>query len=95
LPANGTTPPWLLELATVCAGQTLSADGRFVNEPNTADKIEKVRRQLAESPDNAPYVEWGRWILADPATRSIAPGFTITPSEAEKLAKEMAAVAAP
>lgn len=34
-------------------------------------------------------VEWGRWFLADRATRSIAAGFTITPAEAEKLAKEM------
>lgn len=40
-------------------------------------------------PDDSPYVEWGRWFLADRATRSVAPGFTITPAEAEKLAKEM------
>jgi WD40 repeat protein len=94
LPANGNTPPWLLELATICAGQTLSADGRFVKESDTAEKIDAVRRKLAALPDDAPYVEWGRWFLADPATRSIAPGFTITPAEAAKLAKEMAAAPA-
>ena len=38
--------------------------------------------------------EWGRWFLADRATCPIAPGFTITPAEAEKLAKEMAGTAA-
>ena len=37
------------------------------------------------------HVEWGRWFLADRATRSVAPGFTLTSVEAEKLAKEMGA----
>ena len=40
--------------------------------------------------------EWsGRRFLADRGTRSIAPGFTITPAEAEKLAKDLAGTAAP
>ena len=46
------------------------------------------------SPDNAPYVEWGRWLLADRATRPIAPGLKITAAEAEKQAKEMAGTGA-
>ena len=45
--------------------------------------------------DNVPCVEWGRWFLADRATRPIAPGFKITAAEAEKLAKEMAGAPAP
>ena len=36
----------------------------------------------------------GRWFLSDRATRSIAPGFTITPAEAAQLAKEMAGAGA-
>ena len=34
-----------------------------------------------------------RWFLADRATRSIAPGFTIIPAGAEKLAKDLAGAA--
>ena len=48
-----------------------------------------VRRELAALPDDAPYVDWGRWFLSDSPTRPIAPGFTITPAEARKLAEEM------
>jgi len=33
----------------------------------------------ASLPSDAPYAEWGRWILDDRAERPIAPGFTITP----------------
>jgi len=48
--------------------------------------IDNVRRELAALPDDAPFVEWGRWILDDREDRSIAPGFTITPAEADALA---------
>jgi hypothetical protein len=37
-----------------------------------------------------PLADRGRWFLADRATRSIAPGFTITPADADELAAEMA-----
>jgi len=57
-------------------------------------KIADLRRTLADLDDDAPYVEWGRWFLDDRATRSVAPGFTITPAEAEKLAKELATTSA-
>ena len=52
-------------------------------------KIADIRRTLAALPDDSPYVEWGRWFLSDRATRSIAPGFTITPAEAQKLAEDL------
>ena len=52
------------------------------------------RRTPDALPNDAPYVEWGRWFLANRATRSVAPGFTLTPAEAEKVAKEMGAVPA-
>ena len=56
-------------------------------------KIAAIRRTLADLDDDAPYVEWGRWFLSDRATRSVAPGFTITPAEAEKLADTLSAPA--
>jgi hypothetical protein len=56
-------------------------------------KIAGLRQTLADLPDDAPYVEWGRWFLSDRATRSVGPGFTITPAEAEKLADTLSAPA--
>ncbi len=54
-------------------------------------QMEEVRRELAALRDDAPYVEWGRWFFSDSSARSIAPGFTITQAQAEKLAKDGAA----
>lgn len=47
-----------------------------------------LRRKCADAPPKS--IHGAGWFLADRAMRSIAPGFTITPAEAEKLAKEMA-----
>jgi len=88
---NAPVPDWLLDLAMICAGKRLTDDGRLESAADSVGRIDDVRRTLAERPDDAPYVEWGRWFLADRATRSIAPGFTITPAEAEKLAASMGA----
>jgi len=41
-----------------------------------------VRQELDALPADAPYAEWGRWILSDPDTRPIAPGLNITLAEA-------------
>ncbi len=90
LPANTRVPGWLLDLATLCASKTVNAEGQFVDAAEAVAKIDGIRRTLVALPDNAPYVEWGRWFLSDNPARSIAPGFTITPADAEKLAKEMA-----
>lgn len=89
------TPKWLLTLATICAGQRLTDGGKFVSAADEFAKIEDARRELDALPANDPYAEWGRWILSDSPTRPIAPGFTITPTDAEKLAQELAAAAAP
>ena len=73
----------------------MTAEGQLVDAAEEVVIIDDVRRQLAALPDNAPYVEWGRWFLADPATRSIAPGFTVTPAEVAQFAREMRADRAP
>jgi hypothetical protein len=78
-------PDWLLRLATVMAGGEIDGRAIFREQAFDAKSFDAIRRELAALPDTAPYVEWGRWILADRATRSIAPGFTITPAEAAKL----------
>ena len=71
----------------------LNEDGQLVTATDAFGKIAAIRRTLADLDDDAPYVEWGRWFLSDRATRSVAPGFTITPAEAEKLADTLSAPA--
>jgi len=95
LPAGTPIPPWLLQLATICGSKRINESGQCVDAPEGAAQIRDVRRQLAALPDNSPYVEWGRWILDDSPTRPIAPGFTITPAEADKLAAEGAQASNP
>jgi hypothetical protein len=87
-------PEWLLRLATTVAGGEIERRGIFHEQVFDAKVYDDLRRELATLPDDAPYVEWGRWFLSDRATRSVAPGFTITPAEAAKLAAELAAPAA-
>jgi WD40 repeat protein len=78
-------PEWLLRLATICAGKRVTADGVLTDASDEVAKIGEVRREIASLPADAPFAEWGKWFFADRATRSIAPGFTITPAEAERL----------
>ena len=80
------TPEWLLQLATICATKIVNGTEQCVDAPEVVAQIDAVRRQLAALPDDAPLVEWGRWLLDDSPTRAIAPGFTITPREADQLA---------
>ena len=58
------------------------------------DRFDDLRREIAALPDTAPYAAWAKWFLSTDPARSITPGFTITPADAEKLAKELAAPAA-
>jgi hypothetical protein len=88
------TPKWLLQLATICAGQRLSDDGKLVSAAAEFARIDEVRAALAALPADDPYAEWGRWILSDGPARPIAPHFTITPAEARKLREEYARVGA-
>ena len=95
LPEGTAVPEWLLRLATVFAAKTVNVAGELVELPDAIAQFDDVRREIAALPHNAPLADWGRWILEDRPSRSIAPGFTITPAEADKLAAvERAATAA-
>ena len=84
-PDGTPTPEWLLQLATVCAGKVVNEQGQLTPVTDTAEKIAALRLQIAALPANAPLADWGRWILDNRADRSIAPGFTLTPDEADRL----------
>ena len=49
-------------------------------------RVDSLRHQIATLPPDAPLADWGRWVLDDRPDRPIAPGFTITPAEADQLA---------
>jgi len=78
-------PAWLPRLARALAGQRLDDHGALVPAQDFAQsqaELAEVRRELSALPEDAPYVAWGRWILADPSQRPIAPGLNLTISEA-------------
>jgi WD40 repeat protein len=89
------TPHWLLRLVTICAGKRLTEEGKLVSAEDEIANVEEIRREIATLPKGTPYVEWVRWFLSDSPNRSIAPGFTITPAEAEKLRDKFAAPSKP
>jgi hypothetical protein len=90
LPEDTRVPEWLLQLATVFSNKTVNDAGQLVDLPDAITQYHDVVRQIAALPADAPLAEWGRWILDDRAERSIAPGFTCTLPEAEKLAAALA-----
>ncbi len=90
LPDGEPTPEWLLQLASALAAKSVNDAEECVSDPGLVATVDAVRHALATLPADAPYVEWGRWILDDRADRPIAPGFTITPDEANKLATTLA-----
>jgi hypothetical protein len=67
-------PDWLLQLAEVLCGCRLGKEGFL--EPTTLDRaqtITRIREDLRNQPDDGDGVKWGRWLLADRATRTISP----------------------
>ena len=87
--AGRPTPDWLLTLATICAGQQLTDSGEVVAAAEDFATLDEVRRTIQALPASDPLAVWGRWIVSDDPNRPVAPGFTITPAEAEKLKVEL------
>ena len=56
--------------------------------PVAPASFDALKAELAALPDDAPYAKWGRWFLADRATRPIGPGLKLTVAEVEGRAKE-------
>jgi len=78
-------PAWLPRLARALTGQRLDDRGALMPAQDFAQsqaELAAVRRELSALPEDAPYAAWGRWILADPDQRPVAPGINITVAEA-------------
>ena len=84
LVTNAPVPAWIERLATAVAGGTISATGEFLPAPITPKEFSAVKAELAALPDDAPFVKWGRWLLADPTTRTISPESPLSAVEAAK-----------
>ena len=81
-PTPSNHPAWFSQLAEAISGQVLNKQG--VLEPtrlNREETINRIRQELNHQPDKDDWVVWGRWFLADPATRTISPFSKITGPE--------------
>jgi len=65
---------WLPRLATLIGGYELSKQSGII-EPvrDRPEGLRQLRDELAKAAADNPYVKFGRWVLSDPATRSISP----------------------
>ena len=83
----------MLQLAEAISGQTLNKQG--VLEPTRLNRMEtlnQLRQKLNQEPGDDDWVVWGRWFLADRATRTISPFSKITvPQYLENRIKEKTA----
>ena len=89
-PTGGECPDWLLPLSEAISGQVLN--NQAVLEQTRLNRLEtlnQIRQRLAQAKDDDGWVLWGRWFLADPATRTISPFSKITvPDYIENRVKE-------
>jgi hypothetical protein len=83
--AHSPAPTWLLEVATLCAGKRVADSGQLETERTTPEQLEALRSRVLELGENDPYAAWGRWFFADPSGRSIAPGFSLTREDAQRI----------
>ncbi|MEN9633790.1 MAG: hypothetical protein RL077_2194 [Verrucomicrobiota bacterium] len=84
-PRETAVPDWMHRLATAIVGGEIKATGELNASPSKPESFSALAAELAVLPDDAPYVKWGRWILADPAKRTISPESPLAPVEAAKL----------
>ena len=72
----------MLQLAEAVSGQTLNQQGLL--EPTRLNRVEtlnQLRQKLSQEPGDDDWVVWGRWFLADRATRTISPFSKLTVPE--------------
>ena len=78
-PSATRCPDWLLMVAEAISGQVLNKNG--VLEETKLDyqeALNRIRQELAQESAETGWGVWGRWFLADRATRTISPFSKIT-----------------
>ena len=76
--ADKQAPPWLAELAEIAGGKRLNSQG--VLEPFPQDPAQ-LREELQKLTGDDDLSRFGRWIAANPSTRTIDPFSVITTPE--------------
>jgi WD40 repeat protein/serine/threonine protein kinase len=85
-PLPATCPSWLGELVEAVSGQKVGPKGALEETKlNRTETLKQIRKRLIREPDDDPWVQWGRWFLADPATRTISPSSKVTVPEYVKI----------
>jgi len=89
-PSTVNHPDWLLKIAEAICGERLNKQGILEETKlNRGDILNQLRQRLKQEPDDEAWVIWGRWFLADPATRTISPSSKQTvPEYLESRSKE-------
>jgi hypothetical protein len=89
-PCSAGLPDWLLQLSEATSGQALNKQGILEETKlSRAETLKQIREQLSREPGDDDWVVLGRWLLADPLTRTIAPYSEITvPEYIERRIKE-------
>jgi WD40 repeat protein len=87
-------PTWLLELATICAGQRLTDEGRLVSATDDFARLDEIRETIIGSAERDLYAEWAAWFLSDDPNRPVAPGFKIAAAENAQTKSDMERVIA-
>jgi WD40 repeat protein/serine/threonine protein kinase/class 3 adenylate cyclase/tetratricopeptide (TPR) repeat protein len=80
---SASLPPWVLRLAEAFSGEVLAREG-FLQDTtlNCAAIVRETRAMLNEpQPESDSWTTWGRWLVADPATREISPFSKVTMEE--------------
>ena len=92
-PCRSGCPEWLLQLSEAISGQVLNKQGVLeATRLPRLETIKQIREKLSHEPGDDDWVVWGRWFLADPATRTISPFSKITvPQYIENRIKESTA----
>jgi WD40 repeat protein len=73
-PSMTNRPDWLLSLAEAVSGERLNKQGILEQTKlNRGETLSQLRRTLSKESDDDEWAIWGRWFLADPATRATSP----------------------
>ena len=78
-PRHVPVPDWLPWVAEAIAGSSLT-DSLGIN-PVGADELQSLRKEILALPSTDRYTKWAQWILADRASRTVAPGDPRTRAE--------------
>jgi hypothetical protein len=84
-PSNSLAPDWLLPLAEVVSGYVINQQGVLEEtKRNGVETLAQLKQRLDQTTNGNDWVIWGRWLLADSATRAISPLSLLSRTEAMK-----------